>query len=66
MHAAEGPSAAVVVVGTVASRLIMIDLLVDGRCGQLLSDHPTQQKERSIAVRWRKRLPEMGEQNARR
>jgi hypothetical protein len=44
----------------------MTDLLVDGTSGQLLSDHPTQQKERSIAVRLRKRLPEMGEQNARR
>jgi hypothetical protein len=44
----------------------MIDLLVDGTSGQLLSDHPTQHEERSIAVRLRKRLPEMGEQNARR
>ncbi len=34
--------------------------------GILLSDHPTQYEERSIAVRLRKRLPEIGEQNARR
>jgi hypothetical protein len=44
----------------------MTDLLVDGTSGQLLSDYPTQQKERSIAVRLRERLPEMGKQNARR
>src|SRR4051794_30986848 len=43
----------------------MIDLLDDGRSGQLLHDHATEGQERPIAIGLAKGLPEPGEGDAR-
>ena len=43
----------------------MIDLLDDGRSGQLLHDDAAERQERPLAIGWAEGLPEPGEGNAR-